>query len=70
MQRGPWFHTVGLNTQIVSLHINLTLIGVIDSKEFVISGINRLAGVGMKGTFESHVADRARNIYAIKLGFV
>ena len=69
-QRGSGVGCLGLNTQIVSLHINLAFAGTIHSKKLVGSRGYRFAGVGLQGTLESNVAARAGYIHAVVLGFV
>ncbi len=64
-QGGPFLGFYGLNTQVVSLHINPSLIQVIDSKEFISSRRYGFAGVGLEGALKSNSGTRAGHIQAI-----
>ena len=69
-QWGPCSMIFGLQTQLVSLHIDLSRLRAIDREELVGRRIYRFAGVGLQGTLQPNPGPRAGHVHAIVLGFV
>lgn len=60
----------GFSTQVVGFHVNLTGGGVVQGKEFVLSGLQRFAGVGLESAIQPDRIARSRHVQAIELRFI